>query len=538
MPGIKSVSFTDPATVDLERIRRQQALAMQLQKQSEEPLASGQMAGGYFVPTSPLSHLAKALKGAQARRSMTESDEELKAMIARQEGDFNTDRSALVRALRGSPTDAGVDDPTAGYAPPSQAVAPNPRAMEEMQFRSPSFKQFQLQDMMQRAQMEPMRAAIAGLGQSSQGAPGPVSGGTQGGFQPVNPALLNLATMPGGAGPAKLISDREIATQRSGMDWAKLQQADRHWSGLSAAQQAELRFKGINSAIDLARAMDEGIINQGQTPGASQAPQGDVSFRFQSPGGGPIVEGSANEQSALNIGRNILGMKEPSASAPDPVAGLSPKQQRALEQKRKEQEIEAGGAYTQAAAKGSFERDNAQYDAATTAVENITKLDTILNHLKTSSAITGIGSELLKDVDRLKVFVTNNAAAGKRVSDTELLDAFLGSDVFPMIKALGIGARGLDTPSEREFLRQVMSGTTPMNKETLVRLTQFRRDIAERAMKKFNDRVDKGEMDRFFAGSGIGKTRIESVPSKQDGFPKTPAPQDIVDELRRRGVVK
>ena len=61
--------------------------------------------------------------------------------------------------------------------------------------------------------------------------------------------------------------------------------------------------------------------------------------------------------------------------------------------------------------------------------------------------------------------------------------------VFPMIKALGIGARGMDTPAEREFLRQVMTGTISMNKATLIKMTKLRRDISERVVKKYNKRL-------------------------------------------------
>jgi hypothetical protein len=39
------------------------------------------------------------------------------------------------------------------------------------------------------------------------------------------------------------------------------------------------------------------------------------------------------------------------------------------------------------------------------------------------------------------------------ISDIEEQDRLVGSEAFPLIKALGIGARGLDTPAEREFLR-------------------------------------------------------------------------------------
>ena len=42
--------------------------------------------------------------------------------------------------------------------------------------------------------------------------------------------------------------------------------------------------------------------------------------------------------------------------------------------------------------------------------------------------------------------------AVEKATNTQLLEALLGSDVFGMIAILGIGARGIDTPAERDFL--------------------------------------------------------------------------------------
>ena len=169
----------------------------------------------------------------------------------------------------------------------------------------------------------------------------------------------------------------------------------------------------------------------------------------------------------------------------------------------------AESAYGQKVAGGAAERDEAQINAARSAAENLHKLDSVINHLKTSKAITGMGSDVLKNIERAKVLFTQSEAAGKRVSDTELLDSMLGSDVFPMIAALGIGARGMDTPAEREFLRSVMTGTTAMNKDTLIRMAEIRRDISKRAIDKYNQRVEKGELDRYFRFSGMPKQKIE-----------------------------
>ena len=50
------------------------------------------------------------------------------------------------------------------------------------------------------------------------------------------------------------------------------------------------------------------------------------------------------------------------------------------------------------------------------------------------------------------------------ISDIQEQDRLVGSEDFPLTKALGIGARGLDTPAEREFLRNPGAiGASPVN---------------------------------------------------------------------------
>jgi hypothetical protein len=140
----------------------------------------------------------------------------------------------------------------------------------------------------------------------------------------------------------------------------------------------------------------------------------------------------------------------------------------------------------------SAKRDISQFGTAEAAVENLSKINETLDQLKTGTAITGAFADVQKNIQKVQAKFANDKKAGKAVTDTEYLDALLGSEVFPMISSLGIGARGLDTPAEREFLRQVMTGTVSLEKDTLVKLTEQRKRIAERAIDKFNERVDKG----------------------------------------------
>jgi hypothetical protein len=164
--------------------------------------------------------------------------------------------------------------------------------------------------------------------------------------------------------------------------------------------------------------------------------------------------------------------------------------------------------YEETLGKIRAEQDVELVNTAKKSENNISKIDMTLNQIQKSDAITGFGADIQKNVNRFKAKVLNDAKAGKQVADTEILDAFLGSDVFPQIGALGIGAKGLDTPAEREFLRQVMTGTISMDKNALIRMTQIRRDIEKRAIDRYNQSLQSGELDDYFKSTKREKKLI------------------------------
>ena len=169
----------------------------------------------------------------------------------------------------------------------------------------------------------------------------------------------------------------------------------------------------------------------------------------------------------------------------------------------------AESAYQTTVGKASGEADIASFDAAQRASDDLVKDFETINLLQTGQASTGITAELALGINRVKAAVGGDKEAAKKVTDTELLNALLGSDVFSNIQALGVGARGLDTPAEREFLREVVSGTISLNAETLRRMAEIRANVKERAIDRFNQRVEKGELDRFFQATGREKRKIE-----------------------------
>jgi hypothetical protein len=159
--------------------------------------------------------------------------------------------------------------------------------------------------------------------------------------------------------------------------------------------------------------------------------------------------------------------------------------------------------------KGIGEAQLKTAESGEAAAENLLKINETLNELKTNQAFTGQFADLQTNIAKAQAKFADDKKAGKRVTDTEYLDALLGSDVFPMISSLGIGARGLDTPAEREFLRKVMTGTVALERDTLIKLTETRKNIAERAVKKYNDKVESGELNKYFQLKGVAPRKIE-----------------------------
>jgi len=166
-------------------------------------------------------------------------------------------------------------------------------------------------------------------------------------------------------------------------------------------------------------------------------------------------------------------------------------------------------AYGGEVAKLAAQQDIELANQASGMVRNATKIDEALDLLYNADINTGLGAEMFTVLDKARSKFAADKAAGRRVESTEYLDALLGSDVFPQISALGIGARGLDTPAEREFLRSVITGSIKMDRETLIRMTEFRRRAIEDSAKVYNERVESGALDKYFEYTGRPKAKIE-----------------------------
>ena len=157
------------------------------------------------------------------------------------------------------------------------------------------------------------------------------------------------------------------------------------------------------------------------------------------------------------------------------------------------------------------------------AVQQIEKTNYVLRLINKGDANIGAFSTIEQSFDRVKSefgFAAGEEAAG----DTQLLNALLGSDVFPLIKQLGIGARGLDTPAERDFLQAVFVGTIKMEGAALEQLTRLRQKYSTMIIQDFNNKVKTKD------ANGVGYfSRYEKVATRtleEIEIPKMVRPTD------------
>lgn len=198
--------------------------------------------------------------------------------------------------------------------------------------------------------------------------------------------------------------------------------------------------------------------------------------------------------------------------------------------------VNSGETYAEALAKYLAEDDRALVNTAQKSVSNLSKIDQTLNSLLNEDINTGIGANFFTTFDRLKGQFGADELAANRATQDQFLDSLLGSAVFEQIGALGIGARGLDTPAEREFLREVLTGTRSLSKQTLLEMTEARRNRDIQNIQLYNDRVERGDLDAYFDIRGGEKRKLEipeppavRTESKEDDIP--PVPEGIEYEV-------
>lgn len=146
--------------------------------------------------------------------------------------------------------------------------------------------------------------------------------------------------------------------------------------------------------------------------------------------------------------------------------------------------------------------DRAGFEAAGEGAAKYGKVMDTIDRIENSTANIGVFSELKTAFDKALVVTFGNKEAAGRVADTEVLEAVTSSAVFVLLKELGIGARGLDTPAEVKFLRQAFTGTPSMQKAALLELAKISAQQSVDAVDSWNERSSTGSNDPFYQTEG------------------------------------
>jgi len=195
--------------------------------------------------------------------------------------------------------------------------------------------------------------------------------------------------------------------------------------------------------------------------------------------------------------------------------------------------------YAKKVGAGVAERDLTYLDTTTATAKTLPKIQETLDLLNKGQINTGLAKDMQDGLAKLRSQVLKDRAAGQNVSDSEYLDSLLGSDTFAQIPLLGLGAKGMDTPAERDFILSVITGQRTLSRDTLRRMTEFRRDAALRQVNDFNGRLAGGEFNQYqsITGRKLTPIKIEGSGGGEGNqqFPNAPAVGTIKNGYRYNG---
>ena len=159
-----------------------------------------------------------------------------------------------------------------------------------------------------------------------------------------------------------------------------------------------------------------------------------------------------------------------------------------------------------------FEKDQAFVESGPNALKQFNKTNRALILANKPDTKSGSLAKLRLLGEKAKRYFggTPTQAALDSIDDTELLSSTLASDVFPLIGELNIGARGIDTPAERDFLQMAFTGDIEQSQESLMKLTAIRNKYQLSKLQDFNE----GIKDKRFSKEGEYRRDVKSMSYK------------------------
>jgi hypothetical protein len=137
------------------------------------------------------------------------------------------------------------------------------------------------------------------------------------------------------------------------------------------------------------------------------------------------------------------------------------------------------------------------WNDAKAAYPGIEKLTRGLEIIKSQDPNTGVFQPVTQLASKV-LAAFGSKEAMEKASATELLNAMQGSQVFELFSEIGLGARGLDTPAERDFMLDVLSGRVTMTPKSIKSLLNELRDRKIARVKKHNEKAKGNDQYKSF----------------------------------------
>lgn len=206
----------------------------------------------------------------------------------------------------------------------------------------------------------------------------------------------------------------------------------------------------------------------------------------------------AGNVKTVQLGDNVVTMDNAGRVIDTMPVGLSPEKKPAYLQ-------------TNAAMKEALPEIRADTQTANSALRAYKSKTKLLEDLKNTDNIdvyTGALADFKLSVGKIREQFMGDTpeaiALREKISSTEFLSSRMGADVFAMLKPLGIGARGLDTPAERKFLQEVLTGKIGLQRETLIKMTQLSVDTNKDVIDAFNKRIGESNLYKSYLYDALG----------------------------------
>jgi hypothetical protein len=174
-------------------------------------------------------------------------------------------------------------------------------------------------------------------------------------------------------------------------------------------------------------------------------------------------------------------------------------------------------------------RDNTLYDKVESAQKVSDKVGLMLARLDTMDAEFGGRLQDWKTALNSIVAEFGGEAAMQDATDAQFMAALQGSTVFELLKILGIGARGLDTPAEREFLQEVIAGRNTLTHGALVRMALGRVTQSNDIYQQWNDRTEDGTLRAWHDSNN----RQEKIYAANIFLPKGADEEDVTNTMKQ-----